>query len=377
MYFQGKDSLVWRYALTGGTLADYTAAAVITLQNWYDRKAGLWNPRLFESGWWNSANALYALIDYMSLTGTTSHLHIAENTFDRNRGDGFLNAYYDDEGWWALAWINAHDLLTSLAPEQHAAQTRRLDYLNMAKAIFADMEKGWDPTTCDGGVLWKKRTRIKNSIENELFLAVAARLYQRVPGPEKAHYLGWLQRAGKWFYDKFVESDPRHLIYDGLIAAPPHPDSHAGHEQTYTYNQGVIVGALTDMAASGLDFAGHEPIGVATRIADAALRYLTEDGVLTEFGNQEAGRSPDLPQFKGIFMRNLGLLAAHIGPGGNATYVDFIRHNATAVLTSGRNSANQFGYRWQGPFDKADSTRQTSAIEALNAALRVGITSVG
>jgi predicted alpha-1,6-mannanase (GH76 family) len=369
MYFQGRDFLVWRYAFTDGSLADYATAAVITLQNWYDQKAGLWNPRLFESGWWNSANALYALIDYMSLTGNRSYLDVATNTFRRNRGGDFLNNYYDDEGWWALAWVNAYDL------------TGEPDYLNMAKTIFADMEKGWDPATCGGGVLWKKRTAIKNSIENELFLAVAARLYQRVPDPEKAHYLEWLQRAGQWFYDRFVVSDPRHLIADGLVAAPPDAGSHAGHEQTYTYTQGVILGALVDMAASGLDFAGHEPIGIATQIADAAIAHLTEDGVLTEYGAKEAGRDPDRPQFKGIFMRNLGFLAAHLsnrpelGPGGNTRYVDFIRRNAAVVLESGRTPVNQFGYRWQGPLDSPDSTRQTSALEALNAALRAGIRS--
>src|SRR5215469_2676424 len=177
-----------------GTVEEHAAAAVTALQDWYDWQTGLWAA---PAGWWNSANALYALIDYMSLTGTGRYLDVVTNTFAKNSGRGFLNDFYDDEGWWALAWIYAHDLVRG--------QAKKRGFLDMAKALFTDMETGWDPGTCGGGVLWKKGTQGKNSIENELFLAVAARLYQRTEGSERTHYLRWIQRAGAWFYQNFID----------------------------------------------------------------------------------------------------------------------------------------------------------------------------
>ena len=353
-----------------GTLAHYATAAVASLQNWYDRKTGLWaipgrgklrGPG--DAGWWNSANALHALIDYMSLTGTAGYLDVVENTFDLHEGSRFRNDFYDDEGWWALAWINARDFARDAE--------RKNRYLAMAMDLFDDMADGWDERTCDGGVLWKKSTGGKNSIENELFLAVAARLYQRVPARDREYYLRWIGQAGQWFYEKFIVADPRHLIYDGLTSA----GSHEGHKQTWSYTQGVILGALADMAASGINIAGHAPLPLATQIADAVLSspVLVQDGVLTEFGQPDPGTSTDSPQFKGIFMRNLGYLAAHVGPEGNASYVAFIRRNAGSVLASNRNCITQFGYRWQGPFDGADSVRQSAGLEAVNAALRAGV----
>jgi predicted alpha-1,6-mannanase (GH76 family) len=355
----------------GGTMAHYATAAVASLQNWYAGRTGLWaipggTPRgPDDPGWWNSANALYALTDYMAITGTRGHLDVVDNTYARHAGSGFLNQFYDDEGWWALAWINAHDLVRD--------QARKREYLKMARAIFTDMEHGWEPRTCDGGVLWKKGTGAKNSIENELFLAVAARLHQRVPLTEREHYRHWAHRAGQWFHDKFVAAGQGHLIYDGLTAE----GDHKGHEATFTYTQGVILGALADMAAGHMDIAGRDPLAVARRIADAVLAspVLVQDGVLTEFGAPGPGSSTDLPQFKGIFMRNLGHLAARVGRPGNAGYVAFIRRNAVSLLAASRNSVNQFGYRWQGPFDGPDAIRQSSALEALNAGLRMGISS--
>jgi predicted alpha-1,6-mannanase (GH76 family) len=357
----------------GATLAHYATAAAAALQNWHDERTGLWTipggaPRgPNDPGWWNSANALYALTDYMHLTGAQGYLRVVGNTFGRHEGSGFLNQFYDDEGWWALAWINAHDLASGRdLPEGHR-------YLTMARSIFADMEQGWDQGTCDGGVLWRKDTGGKNSIENELFLSVAARLHHRVPPQEREYYRRWIERAGQWFYDKFVVADPGHLIFDGLNTA----GSPEGHKATFTYTQGVILGALVDLAAAAMDIAGQEPLGIARQIADAVLAspVLVQDGTLTEFGTPGPGSSTDLPQFKGIFMRNLGYLAAHVGPPGNAGYVAFIHHNARCLLASNRNSVNQFGYRWQGPFDGPDAIRQASALEALNAALRTGMTS--
>jgi len=373
MYLQGPAHLVWRYSFQTGTLADYATAAVSTLQDWYDEQAGLWliptQPNMPDTtGWWNSANALYALIDYMANTHTSGYAGVIENTFSRNSGGNFLNQFYDDEGWWALAWINACDFTADAAQKQN--------YLTMAKTIFEDMTKGWSPQPFGGGVIWQKATQSMNSIENELFLAVAVRLYQRTSGAEQAQYSGWLQRAGQWFYDRFVNvPSAQHLIYDGIVTSPSDPSGYVFHEATYTYTQGVIIGALADMAAANIDFAGQNPLTLAVQIANAATARLAQNGILTEYGSVEVGISPDGAQFKGIFMRNLAHLAAQVGAPGNASYLSFIQRNSHSVLLSSRNSMNQFGFRWQGPFDQADAVRQISALEALNAAMRVGVTS--
>jgi hypothetical protein len=57
---------------------------------------------------------------------------------------GFINGYYDDEGWWALTWIDAYDL------------TGDEDYLATAQAIFRDMTGAWDDLW-GGGIYWGKQ----------------------------------------------------------------------------------------------------------------------------------------------------------------------------------------------------------------------------
>lgn len=55
MYFRGTDDKVWWFSFGEGTLQDFAAAVVETLQGWYSWDSGRWN------GWWNSASALNAL----------------------------------------------------------------------------------------------------------------------------------------------------------------------------------------------------------------------------------------------------------------------------------------------------------------------------
>src|SRR5574337_939506 len=98
----------------------YATAAAQALQRWYNPATGLWE----STGWWNAANALGALIDYMSITNSNAYLSVVTNTFAKNKAHDFLNNYYDDEGWWALAWLKAYDL------------TKDSRYLSMAETIF-------------------------------------------------------------------------------------------------------------------------------------------------------------------------------------------------------------------------------------------------
>ena len=66
------------------------------LQRWYLRNTGLWET----AGWWNSANALTAVIRYTQHTGDRTYAGVIEDTFTvaRYRHAGFINSFFDDNG---------------------------------------------------------------------------------------------------------------------------------------------------------------------------------------------------------------------------------------------------------------------------------------
>lgn len=322
-------------------------AAVSALQQWYNPNRGTWRT----TGWWNAANALEAVIDYMALTKDRRYLDVVETTFEKNQAGGFLNEFYDDEGWWGLTWIKAYDL------------TKDRRYLDMAKRIFEDMKGGWDDTF-GGGVWWKKDRRYKNAIPNELYLTLAARLHQRTSREKgvSGSYREWAQREWDWFKASGMIND-RNLINDGL-----NREGKNNGGQTWTYNQGVILGGLVEMYRITRKRSYLEQ---AESIADAAIQSLVnEQGILMEPCERNSDCGGDGPQFKGIFMRNLGVLYSVTK---KRAYRDFIRRNADSIWAENRNEQNQLGLRWAGPFDRADASRQSSALDALNAALRAGL----
>ena len=336
-------------------------AAARALQRWYNTRTGLWKT----AGWWNCANALTALVQHSQRTGNRRYLPVIETTFGRAQrvNPGFSNDYYDDDGWWALAWIAAFDLIGEDK------------YLDLARKLFAGMTAGWDDT-CSGGLWWTRTKTYKNAIPNELFMLTAGRLHQRRTDPRRraSGYLDWALREWEWFSASGLIG-PAGLVNDGLTANCANNGGTA-----WTYNQGVIIGGLTAL---------HEITGdggylrQAEAIAAAALRDLTvPPGILAEPGGQPAagrarrlagagrpGKQSDRPQFKGIFVRNLYELCRH---SPHAEYRDFILANATSLWRNARNRRDQVGLAWTGPFDRADAVRQGSALDALNAA--VGVT---
>lgn len=325
----------------------YAAAGMEALQRWYRPWTGCWRT----TGWWNSANALTAVIAYTQRTGDQRYLGVVERTFRaaRRRHRDFLVSFYDDNGWWGLAWVAAYDL------------TDDIRYLDAARTIFANLLTGWDDA-CGGGVWWNTKRSYKNAITNELFLTLAARLHQRCPGT--GEYLDWALREWDWFCARGLIGT-RGLVNDGL------DDSCQNNRgQTWTYNQGVVLGGLAALHQITGD-AAYLRQGEA--IADAALGSLTtpapgaRHGILVEPDEHGTARSDrDRPQFKGIFVRNLYDLYLR---SPRPAYSEFIRDNARAIWAGDRNSSNQFGLHWAGPFDHADAGRQSSALDVLNAAV--------
>ena len=333
---------------TPPSYSQMAADDVQTLQGWYSQSSGL-----YATGWWHSANAITALANYERVSGDSAYLSVLSNTFTAAQVShpNFINSYYDDQGWWALAWIDAYDL------------TKNASYLSMAETIFANMAtNGWDTTVCGGGVWWSTAKTYKNAIPNELFLAIAAKLANRTTGSASTAYLNWAQKEWTWFKASGM-INAQNLVNDGLNSTNPSACVNNG-KTTWTYNQGVILGGLVELYQADQD---ATLLPQAEAIAGAAMVNLSTNGILTEPGALSGG---DGPQFKGIFMRNLMALyeALPVTNTLRTQYKAFAGANAASIWTNDQGPNHEFGGIWQGPFDSADATRQSSALDALIAA---------
>lgn len=345
-FFKVLCGLSMPWAFTGFSAAtpveDFNAngtTAAITLQRWYNHQ-GLWDT----TGWWNAAHCVEALENVAVADNGQDYLGVIRNTFRRNAAGGFLNDYYDDEGWWALAWIRAYDL------------TGDARYLKMAKTIFKDMTGGWNDH-CEGGLGWRKSHPSKNAVQNELFLLVAIRLHQRTPDDGGAgSYFDWAIKEWNWFKQGGL-INPQNLVNDGLDR-----NCENNGRTTWTYNQGVLIGGLMELYKTTGD---TNYLNQATAIADAAIATLRDEhGVLQEPGEEGGYGGGDVPQFKGIFIRYLADLYDETH---HLAYRDFLLKNARSVWANDRDKDNRLGMRWSGPLDQADAARQSSAMMAVSA----------
>ncbi len=322
-------------------LAKETAAGVTKLQSWYMPSTGLYAT----TQWWNAANAITVLADDAAVSGSRQFDSVFRNTFQQAplKYPGFLNDFYDDEGWWALAWIAAFD------------DTHEQRYLDAAVAIFHDMAGGWD-NTCGGGIWWSKERKYKNAIANELFLSVAAHLATRVAAQERATALSWANREWAWFQTTGM-MDSQNLIHDGLTA-----ECKSNGRTAWTYNQGVVLGGLVALFRAQGD---PQLLASAHTIARAAIAKLSDtEGVLHDAAC-EPKCGADGVQFKGVFLRNLADLQ---GASPRASYVEFAKANAHSLWTRSRDAQNAFGQVWSGPFDAENAASQASALDAFVAA---------
>ncbi len=314
-----------------------TQIGLTELQTWYVPDTGLWRT----TNWWNAANAVTVLSRYTRFSHSSEFKHAIANTYQLNSHKNFLNDYYDDEGWWALAWIETYSW-------SHDAR-----YLKMAEQIFADMAASWDDT-CSGGIWWKKDKHYKNAIANELFLSVAANLANVTKDArQRAAYADWARREWQWFAATgMINSD--NLVNDGLTAACQN-----NGRNTWSYNQGVILGGLTILAKVQRD---SKLLDSADAIAAAAIKRLTDQsGVLHDTCEPKCGA--DGVQFKGIFARNLAILNA---AAPDAKFKSFLETNAESVWRN-QDAEHRFGVVWNGP-SEVNAAAQVSAIDVLLAA---------
>jgi predicted alpha-1,6-mannanase (GH76 family) len=314
------------------TSSKQLTAVATRLQADYNQSTGLYST----TGWWNSANAITTLADLSLTLHTRRYLHVFENTLVQapKKFPDFLNEFYDDEGWWALAWIRVYDL------------TKDEKYLNTSMAIFQDMTTGWDDT-CDGGIWWSKKRAYKNAIANELFLSVATSLALRTQGDSQAAYRNWAEREWKWFQQTgMINSE--NLVNDGLTK-----ECRNNRKTTWTYNQGVILGGLAGLSALNRD---TDALITARDIASAALVHLADSaGVLHDPCEPNCGE--DGIQFKGIFVRNLSDLPT------SPQYKIALQRNSNSIWKNAHGPDDAFDEKWSGPYTHTNAGIQSSALD--------------
>lgn len=313
--------------------ADRDRWAVTALLRHFTPATGRWRTPTGDA--WQPALAIEAVINSYDRTRETPYLNVIEKSFAAYRGR--RSHFFDDDGWYLNAWLRGYDV------------TADPKYLTEARAIFETMTDGWD-LTCSGGVWWNRDRTYKNAITNELFLLAAARLHRRTGEPS---YLDWAQREWAWFEASGL-INAEGLVNDGLDG-----DCRNNGQPTWTYNQGVVLSGLVELARTTEDPSYLDP---ARRIADAATRSLVnQEGTLREH-SEPAMDNKDSHIFKGVLAQGLARLAA---AEVDSAYGAFLSSNAAGVWDRWSRRRRGVGLTWGGPAGRVTAATHASACLLL------------
>lgn len=291
-----------------------------------------------ERGWkasenWQRFPMTDVLMDYQRRTGDRRWSgRIAAAV--RNRAGLYLN---DDDLWAVIASVHAWQI------------ERDPELLAWAAATYRRIVvEHWDDH-CGGGLWWDRKHTYKNAITSELLLYASTRLYLAT-GQET--YRTWAQRTWAWFAASGMIG-PDGLVNDGLDAACRNNGA-----PRYTYNQGVILGGLSDLTTMTGD---PQYRSIALRTALAAIRTLTTaDGLLVEPSDQLGA---DGPMFKGVFAFHLGRLVETLPDGADRAEIRaWLHRNGEAVWALSARGTQPVDGVWHADTGQVGAAAQASAI---------------
>ena len=298
------------------------------------------------AGWWNCANILEATLDHEHLSGERT-AKLCRKTLIANKGRAFVgyqSNIFDDNMWWALAWVKAYKIYGDTL------------YLRTATRIFEHAHSHAYNNKCGGGVQWKQHVFYKNAVTNELYLLLAARLaLLQTDTTQRNYYKSIALTEWRWLQHSGMKNKDN-LYNDGLDT-----DCKTNMGTTWTYNQGVVLGGLKELYLLTEDTAY---LVEARNTAYATMNLLSDsNGILTEPCLQNC--NGDAVQFKGIFIRYLAELNTMLN---DRKIKEYIRYNATTAWSQARNSKNRFTVRWQGPPIDWSGAGTGVGLDLMNAA---------
>ena len=148
---------------------------------------------------WNRPTGAYIDVSQLPIFNPSERASVAAAA----NGNEWLDGFYDDDLWWALAWIAAYDV------------TKDTEYLKLAENIFKAVATTWGTNCGNGGIYWSWQRDYVNAIPNELFLSTAAHLANRVQ--DKETYVEWARKEIEWFLGTGMINE-RGTINDGLTS---------------------------------------------------------------------------------------------------------------------------------------------------------------
>lgn len=279
--------------------------------------------------WWQ-AQLLDCLVDAFdrdpSATRRRRIAQVARGVRVRNLGV-WTNSYFDDMAWLGLALQRAG----SVAGVQHPRAVRTL---------ACELEAAWSDEA-GGGIPWRRGDVFRNVPAN----GPAAILLARTGNLDRA------RATADWIDAHLIDPDTG-LAYDGLRPGG------VLETTTYTYCQGVVLGAETELAVRT-----GEPRHRARvhRMVGAVAKHLSVDGVLLGAGGGDGGL------FAGILARYLAVVAREL-PGQTAA-ADLVLASAAAAWVHRTEVEGRFGESWGRPSGAAsDLSVQLSGWMLLEAA---------
>jgi len=258
-----------------------------------DRLFGTWH-------YWWQAHLLDCLID-AQLRDPQPERRIKINRQVRShrlRNNGsWINSYYDDMAWLALALERA-DRLTGVK--------RRRALPKLADQFL----KAWVPED-GGGIPWRKQDQFFNAPANGPAGIFLARYQDR---------LRRAQQMADWIDSTLIDPET-HLVFDGIKGG-------SMVRAQYTYCQGVVLGLETELAARTND---DRHAARVHRLVAAVSEQMAPSGVLKGSGGGDGGL------FAGVTARYLALVATTL-PGDSAHDIAARDTARTVVLTSAKSA---------------------------------------